>query len=193
MALIDKIKAIADAIRNKTGTEDKMTLDEMAEAIEYLESDGALATTYILVDEDGYEIPAVLTEEEVELTATANDIRKGSVAVTDAGVITGEKEIPPYYAYEGQRVVSSGSAFIIPHTAYDYTKLQAIICAYNTTLSNSVAAKKVAILDNVYDVDSVDAVSSISKVSDGKLIDFGISNDTGGNCIIRYIMYKEMY
>lgn len=34
MALIDKLNNIGDAIRAKTGTSDKMTLDEMAAAIE---------------------------------------------------------------------------------------------------------------------------------------------------------------
>lgn len=33
MALIDKITAIADAVRSKLGTSKKMTLDEMATAI----------------------------------------------------------------------------------------------------------------------------------------------------------------
>lgn len=193
MALIDKIKTIADAIRAKTGTTAPLTLDEMAESIEFLESDGALAQTYILVDEDGYEIPAVLTEEEVELTATPNDIRIGTTAVTDAGVITGEKEIPAYYTYEGYRIVPNGSAFIIPHEAYDYTKIQAIFCSYNTTLTDSVAAKKVAIYDKVYNVDSIEPLSAVTKKSDGKVIDFGITNESGGIHIIRYIMYKEMY
>lgn len=33
MALIDKLTAVADAIRTKTGSTDTMTLDEMAKAI----------------------------------------------------------------------------------------------------------------------------------------------------------------
>lgn len=45
--------------------------------------------TFILVDEQGNELAAVLTEEKVDLTATANDIRSGQTAVTDDGVTIG--------------------------------------------------------------------------------------------------------
>lgn len=45
--------------------------------------------TFILVDERGTELPAVLTEEKVDLTAEASDIRVGKTAVTDEGVVTG--------------------------------------------------------------------------------------------------------
>ena len=91
MALTEKLKAIADAVREVTGTTGLLTLDETAEMITYLNAGTETydANTYILVDQDGNEIPAVLTEEEVELTATVNDIRIGTTAVTDDGVVTG--------------------------------------------------------------------------------------------------------
>ena len=40
MALTDKLTAVADAIRSKTGTTDPMTLDAMAAAVEGLEVGG---------------------------------------------------------------------------------------------------------------------------------------------------------
>ena len=40
MALVDKLTNIANAIRGKTGGTDKLTLDEMATAIEGIESGG---------------------------------------------------------------------------------------------------------------------------------------------------------
>lgn len=46
MALTDKLKAIADAIRSKTGSSDVMTLDEMPEKIAAIES-GSSPTMYI--------------------------------------------------------------------------------------------------------------------------------------------------
>lgn len=196
MALIDKIKAIADAIRDKTGTEGKMTLDEMAEAIEYMDpgSGGALPSTFILVDEDGYEIPAVLTEEEVELTATANDIRKGTTAVTEDGVITGEKDIPVYHTSEGYVVIPQGSAVKIPPTKNcEYTKLQALICLFNSTPTNSVSTEKVCINDSVYPVNSTTALSKVTVDTDNKTIDLGVINDSGKIQILRFIMYKEIY
>lgn len=191
--LIAKIKAIGDAIRAKTGTTAPLTLDEMAESIEYLESDGVIAQTYILVDEDGYEIPAVLTEEEVELTATPNDIRIGTTAVTDTGVTTGEKEIPSYHTNEGYRLVPNGSKFILPIPGWDYTKLQAIICPFTTNLDSSVLADKVAIEDRLYNVLSTEVLAEILKDTDNTRVDFGITNTSGSMYLIRYFTYKEIY
>lgn len=196
MRPIDRLKAqltsIADSIRDRTGSTEPMTLAEMKEEIEYMPS-GADDNAYILVDEFGNEVPAVLTEEEVDLTATANDIREGVVAVTDDGVITGEKEIPSYHTSEGFKLVRSGSDFSVAFPNYDYTKLQAIICVFNTSMSDSVAARKVVINDNVYPVDSTVADSEITKNDETKTVDFGITNDLGADCLIRYFSYKEIY
>lgn len=196
MTPINELKArltsIADSVREKTGASDLLTLDEMKSGIDYLPST-ADDNTFILVDEDGTEIPAVLTRNEVDLTATTNDIRLGSIAVTDDGVVIGEKEIPSYHTYDGYRAVSKNREFILTHPDYDYTKLQAIFCLFNTNTSNSTAAIKVAIADKVYDIASNTPVSSIKKDHTGKLVDFGVTNDTGKNCVLRYIMYKEIY
>lgn len=195
MALTDKLKAIADAVREVTGSTGLLTLDEMAEMITYLNAGTETydANTYILVDTDGNEIPAVLTDEEVELTATTNDIRIGATAVTDEGVVTGEKIIPSYNTTEGIRAVPNGSKFAIPHESYDYTKLQAIICVFNTTLDDSVSAQKVVIENNVYNPNSTSSISNVTKDDDKLSIDLGITNDSGKTCIIRYFMYKEIY
>jgi hypothetical protein len=194
MALIDKIKAIADAIRAKTGTTAPLTLDEMAESIEYLEADGGSPLeTLILVDEDGYEMVATLTEEEVELTATPNDIRIGTTAVTDTGVTVGEKEIPSYYTNEGFKAIPNGSRIVLTTQSYDYTKLQAIICSFNTSLSNSTSAEKVAINGNLYPVRSTSVEATITKNDELTQIDFGITNDSGSPYVVRYFMYKEIY
>lgn len=196
MALIDKIKAIADAIREKTGSTGLMNLDEMAEMITAMDSSGGVTTldnTYILVDENGYEVPASFTEEVVDLTATTNDIRIGTTAVTDEGVVTGEKEIPAYYVSEGRKAIPNGSPIILYHSDYDYTKIQAVICAFNTNMSDSVAAKQVVIEDNIYPVNSTTTSGTLIKNSDDGCIDFGITNESGGIWILRYFMYKEMY
>lgn len=149
--------------------------------------------TYILVDEEGNEVPAVVVSQEVVFDAVENDIRIGKVAATANGVTTGTKEIPAYYVAEGYRIVPNGSLFTIPHGDYDYKKLQAIICAYNTSLADSVAAVKIAILDNVYDVNSTVSLSVITKDDANSRVNLGITNETGGMCIVRYIMYKEIY
>lgn len=147
--------------------------------------------TFILVDERGNEIPAVLTDEEVDLTATPNDIREGVIAVTDDGVVEGTKEIPVYICREGYRVITNGAKFTIPTDGYDYTKLQAMICLYNTSIVNSVAADKVVIDDKVYAVRSTESESTITKDTTTKSIDFGIVNTSGRKCLIRYMTLKE--
>lgn len=187
-----KLTSIANSIREKTGTSDLLTLEEMKAGVDFMPS-SADDNTFILVDENGNEIPAVLTKNEVDLTATTNDIREGVVAVTDDGVVTGEKEIPSYHTDEGYRIIRNGSSFFFPHTDYDYTKLQIIICSYNTTLENSVAASKVVLYDGVYNVGSTELVSTVIKDHENGWVDLGITNKSGGTCILRYFMYKEIY
>ena len=195
MVLIEKIKAIGDAIRNKTGVTGPLTLDEMAEIIEYMESGSVTRpNTYIIIDDDGNEVPAVLTNERVELTATAaNDIRIGKTAVTSEGVVTGEKEIPSYHTTSGYKMITNGSKFVVQMKNYDYTKLQAIICPYNSSITKSVVAEKVAIDNNVYPVQSSNVEAAIVKDASAGRIDFGITNTSGSTYVIRYFSYKEIY
>ena len=148
---------------------------------------------YILLDEDGNEYPAVLVDEETVFDATANDIREGKVAATEDGVTTGTKEIPAYYTWEGFRVIPNGQACKMAMTDYDYTKIQAVFCLFNTNLSDSLASDRVSINDKVYPVLSTDPEADVIKNDEGAYIDFGIINESGKPYLIRYIMYKEMY
>ena len=149
--------------------------------------------TYILVCDDGTELPAVFVENEVVFTATENDIRKGTVAATDDGVTVGTKEIPSYHTSVGYKIVTNGSKFVLPLQYYDYIKLQAMMCPYDTSIVNSVAVEKVVIEDSVYPVQSTTAESSITIDIVNKGVDFGITNNTGSTYIIRYFSYKEIY
>lgn len=154
-----------------------------------------LVKSYILETEDGKEIPAVLTAQEVVFDATPNDIREGKVAATGDGVTVGEKVIPSYNTSEGYKVIRPGSKFTIPLKSmrlYEYTKLQAIICPYNSSLSNSVSAEKVAINDNVYEVNSDVSISIVRKDDLEQSIDLGITNNTDKPYILRFITYKEI-
>lgn len=154
-----------------------------------------LVKSYILETEDGKEIPAVLTTQEVVFDATPNDIREGKVAATGDGVTVGEKVIPAYHTTEAARFIPAGSELTIPLAPldkYDYTKLQVIICDYNTSISDSVLSRKVAMLDKVYNVGSMDVVANVIKDRDTKSINLGLTNDSGRPCVIRYITYKEI-
>lgn len=193
MALIDKIKAIADAIRERTGITAKMSLDEMAETISYMDVGSDDTQTYILVDENGVEYPAVLVDDPVVLTATRNDVRLGTTAVTEEGVITGEKEIPPYYATSGTKAITNGSEFVITVRDYDYTKLQVILCPFNSSITKSVSAEKVVIDDVLYPVRSNTIEANVVVNHDLKRIELGITNNSGSPYVIRYFNIKEMY
>lgn len=189
MALIDKLTNVADAIRGKTGKEEPLTLEQMATEISAIDTQ---AKTYILMDEDGNEIPAVLVDEPVEITATANDIRIGTTAVTGDGVTVGTKEIPSYHTVSGYKLVTAGSKFTLAIKHYEYTKLQAILCGFNKTVANSISAEKVLIENHIYSVRSTAVESSVTIDAAKKQIDFGLTNDSGSIYLIRYFSYKEI-
>lgn len=184
------LKGIADNIRTARGTTDKIAFGDLVEQSSGLEVPPEM---YLLVDESGNEIVAALVDEEVTLTATANDVRKGTTVITEEGIITGEKEIPAYVTTQGWRVVTAGSDFMLAHTDYDYTKLQALFCVFNTNLDDSVATDKVVINDVVYNVSSTEVLSTVTKDHDIGRVLFGITNDSDSRYLIRYFMYKEVY
>lgn len=150
--------------------------------------------TYILTDEAGNEYPATYVDYETTFDATSNDIRIGKYAATSEGVIRGTKEIPAYYTTEGLKAIPAGKAFsfvLATGNRYDYTKLQALICAFNTKASDSVATEKVCINDNVYDVGSTDSIATVIIDANAKAINLGITNDTTKPYVLRYFTYKE--
>lgn len=150
---------------------------------------------YILQDEDGTEWPAVLVDEETVFDATANDIREGKVAATDAGVTLGTKEIPAYITTEGFQIIPAGNAMKITpgNGKHAYTKILAVICPFNTSMAKSVAVEKSCIEDVVYPVNSTEAISNITVDNNAKAIDLGIVNEGTTLAIIRYFTYKEEY
>lgn len=185
----ETLTGLADALRDVTGETRTYTPTEMIEAVTTI-MDSAM---YILVDENGDEIPAVYVENEAVFTATANDIRIGTVAATDKGVVTGTKEIPAYHTTEGSKLIPAGSDFIVKIKNHSYTKLQAIFCPFNSSLDNSVAADRVAINGMVYPVSSSAAESEITVDDTLGCVDFGVTNTSGKPCLIRYFTYKEIY
>ena len=155
---------------------------------------GGIGKTFILQDEDGNELVGVVVDQNVIFDATANDIRAGKVAATMEGVTTGEKDIPAYNTSEGYKLIPVGSAVKITGAKdYEYTKLQVLICAFNTQASDSVATEKVSIDGKVYAVNSTDVISSVTVESENKAINLGITNNGEKPLIIRYFMYKEIY
>lgn len=185
----DTLEGLGDAIRSVTGSTKRYTPEQMINEVK----DILNATTFILVDKDGNEYPAVYVDSDTVITATPNDIRKGTTAITAEGVITGEKEIPAYYVNAGYKLITAGSRFILPTQYCDYQKLQAIICPFDTNVANSVLAEKVAIDGAMYNVSSKESFAEIIKDSEKACVDFGFVNETDSKYLIRYFMYTEVY
>lgn len=175
-------------------------IEEAEKALEYHSRRGGGTVevdpeTIILVDEEGTEVAAYLTEEEVDLTATANDIRLGATAVTDDGVVEGSKEIPSYITEEGSVMIPAGSTLTISMYSdmCEFTKLQALVCAFNKTISDSVATEKVSINGKVYEVNSTTILADVVVDSTNQSIILGLANSNTTPVIIRYFTYKEVY
>lgn len=184
------LKGLADALRKVTGETRTYTPTEMIEAVSTILESGI----YMLVDENGNEVPAVFAGDDTVFTATENDIRLGLVAATEEGVTVGTKDIPIYRTNEGSVAIPNGSAYSIrlpKYDAYDFTKLQAIICAFNSSIDNSVAAEKISINRKVYAVNSVEPIADVSVNPYEKTISLGITNTSGSMQVLRYFTCKE--
>ena len=157
---------------------------------------GALnAKTYQLECNGGTaEIMAVVVDEETIFDADVNDVRAGKVFATNNGVKVGTRNIPAYNTCEGYRIIAPNEEFKIVLSAsdlYDYTNLQCIICPFNTSISDSVAADRVVIDGNLYEVNSSTVLSEVTKDATEKAIKLGITNDSSSSYIIRLFTYKE--
>lgn len=151
--------------------------------------------TYILTDENGNELTGVYVESETIFTATDNDVRLGSVYAGDSGVSIGTKDIPVYHSTEGAKLITNGNTLRITIPNYEYTKLQCVVCAYNTNLQNSVSAQQVVINNSVYNVQSTEVISVVTNdvVNGNGSINLGITNTSGSPVVIRYFTFREVY
>lgn len=152
-----------------------------------------MGKTFILEDENGNEVLAVMTGRETMLTATADDIKIGKVAATEDGIVNG-LDTKTYRTTQASRLILPNTEFSIPLDKYDiynYTKFQCIISKFNTSLNDSVETDKVVINDSVYLVNSTDAISQVTKNSNTKSVDLNIINDTNLIYVVHYMTYKE--
>lgn len=178
------LKDLADAIRAKDGSTELLKPADMSVKVAGIET---TPETIILVDEEGHEVTAVLTDEVVEITATPNDVRAGTTAVMSTGLGEGMKEIPSYHTTEGMVVVQSGQEFVIADLgkAAKFTKLQALLC------TSSTAAQKVCINTNVYNAGSSTVVSNVTVDDLANIVSFNITNEESVPYVIRYFTYRE--
>lgn len=132
--------------------------------------------------------------EDSPLTATAKqDIRVGTVAVTNDGIVIGEKNFPNCEITSGKIVIMPNMRLQIhlpENDLYEYTEIQVIICEFNSTLDDSVKAEMVCMGNNVYKVNTTEVLSTITKNDVEKVIDFGIINSKDVPMVIKYFTYK---
>jgi hypothetical protein len=197
MTEIERIKAAKQEMATVM-TEKGVTVPSEALIDEYpplADTIEPMPDTFILQDENGVEVVATAVSEEMVFDATENDIREGKTAATLNGVTVGTKVIPSYHTREGYRIITTNSQFAITQLEdlYDYSKLQAIICPYNNSIVESVAADKVAINEGVYAVNSTGLLATVTKDSETKSINLGITNESENLYVLRYFTYKEIY
>lgn len=185
----ETLEGLANALRSVTGANRTYTPVDMIEAVTNIMETG----TYILVDEAGTEIPAVFVENVTRFNATANDIRIGTVAVTDSGVTEGTKEIPAYHTEQGRYTIKPGEALVIPMFSdrCRYTGLNVIVCAYTGNSDSSVSAEMVVINDKLYPVGSTTPLSEVTVNDDAQTIELGFVNAGDNDLLVRYMTYKE--
>lgn len=150
--------------------------------------------SYLFVDENGDESIGFIASRETVFDATPNDVRVGKTYGGSLGAETGEKVIPAYHTTEGYEVIKPGEDMKITFfdDKYEYTKLQIVLCTFNTRVSDSVAAIKIAINDKVYNVNSTDVISNIIIDNSTKSIDLSLINDCDTSVVLRYFTYKEI-
>lgn len=153
----------------------------------------AAINTIQIENGDGSTIFGVVTSEETVLTATADDVKIGKIAVTDSGVIEGT-DTKTYRTTQASRIILPGKSFTIPlskYKQYDYTKFQAMIAEFNTTQLDSTSVGKVSINNAVYSVNSTTKLSDVTKNALTESVDLNITNDTNNVYVIHYITYRE--
>lgn len=153
-----------------------------------------IGKTFILVDDAGNELVGVVTDSAQVFDATDNDVREGKTYVSDNGASVGTKDIPAYRTTQETWLILPGDVFSIPlsyYNMYDYTKLQGFIAKFNTSFEDSVSTDRIMLNDNVYNTNSVDIISKITKNGDNNSIDLNINNDTEDIYVVHYFIYKE--
>lgn len=154
---------------------------------------GSIKTLVLQDPNSGVEIWGTVTESEQVLDARPSDVRIGKKVVTDNGIIEGTNTIT-YRTTQAYRIIRPGEDYSVPldkYNQYDFDKLQCIIVAKNTKLSDSFAAEKIVIEYGVYQVGSSEQISSVTKNNDTKSIDLNLTNDTNETKYIRYFTYKN--
>ena len=128
-------------------------------------------------------------QEEITLTATANDIRINTSAITGNGYTEGEKEIPSYFSSYGYKIVPANSEATLTIHECDYKKLMVTIATYDSSASESVSVDYTSVEDSMYESKSATKVADITKDVDNEVIKLGIT--VTAKSVLRYFVTRE--
>ena len=188
--LLDHKAALKTALENQ-GKEPTDALGTYPGLIDSLENPDQI-TYCVTVDGVNKAFAQLVGEEKAELTATENDIRENTVAITGKGITTGTKDIPAYHTTRGAVAVLPNDDFVInilKGDRYDYTELLCLIAPYNTSMRDSVAMDRTVIYDAVYTAGSTEKLADVVKDAANKAINLGITNgDTP--YVIQFMTYR---
>lgn len=193
--IVDKLNLLLEnknaikAVLEEKGKEPSDVLSTYAQSISELDNEEQVS--YVLSNADGSKkIYAQLSSKEpITLTATENDIRLGSTAITNEGFVEGTKDIPAYHSWTGKKIIQAGQNVSLNIVDYDYTQIQVILSNYNTSIDNSVEVVASSIEDSVYEAKTTTKLADISIEASSETINFGITADV--KSVLRYFIIKE--
>jgi hypothetical protein len=193
--IVDKLNLLLEnknaikAILEEKGKEPSDVLSTYAQSISELDNEEQVS--YVLSNSDGSKkIYAQLSSKEpITLTATENDIRLGSTAITNEGFVEGTKDIPSYHSWTGKKIIQAGSAVTISIPKYQYTQLLVTLSNYNTSISKSVEVVATNIEDEMYEAKTTTKLADITLNDATETIDLGITADV--KSVLRYFTMKE--
>jgi len=189
--LLDQKAAIKAALENQ-GKEPTEALSTYAGLIDTLENPDEVVYC-VTADGENKAFAQLYGQERVTLTATENDIRKATTAITDKGYIEGQKYIPSYNTKIGVRVIQANTDVVLPESKkYDYTEIQATLAVFNTSLSASVQVDRVTVDDALYKANSTTKLADLTKDHENEQVDFGVTNGDK-IAVMRYTIIREEY
>lgn len=150
--------------------------------------------SFVITDDSGNELTAVVTDEVKVFDATPSDVRMNKIFASENGIQTGENTIT-YITTAGYQIFAPNSNISInlsERNKYNYDLFQCMICLADLgNINNSVAAKMIAVNNGVYEVNSAIKIADISKNSESKSIDFNITNNSENYYLVYFFTYCQ--
>lgn len=146
-----------------------------------------------IIDGNGNTLVGTVTDSAVVFDATREDVKVGKMFASNDGVQEGI-DTKTYRTTVGSEIIKPGENISIPLSQYDqynYTKFQGVIVIHNSDYSTNVNVVGITIDDYVFSSSTSNKLSTITKNSVTKSIDFNVKNDTQNVYEVFYSTYHE--